>query len=226
MRKYFRSVHFSFVVLLAILFGSCAPARYVRPLAKGKTVATATFGGPLIKYSGMTIPVPLLGVAAAHGYKDDLTGFAGLHATSLFFGVLQIDAGVVKGLRKPDRWIPGISVSPVANLMLDKWAGKFSFFPQADVNAYWNYGKQNHYCYIGLSNWFDLHTTRAEGEPQTKHWLPVIQAGNVYVRKKMEYTLELKYIAPNYSSRDLVVPYIAPGQNGAIGLYIGVTRKF
>ncbi len=214
------------IALLAIAFASCAPARYVRPLEKGQSKVSATFGGPLINYSGTTIPAPLLGFAAGHGFKDGLTGFAGLHATSLAFGVLHVDAGVVKGLLKPNGWIPGVSASPVANMMFDKWEHKFSFFPQADINAYWNYGKKKHYCYLGLANWFDLHSTRAEGEPQTKHWLPVVQVGNTLAAKKWEYTLELKYIAPNYSNRDIVVPYISAGNTGAIGIYIGVTRKF
>ena len=215
--------YYSFFILL---LGSCAPARYVRPLEKGKTEATATFGGPLINYSGSTIPVPLLGFAAGHGFTDDLTGFAGIHATSLAFGVLQVDAGVVKGLWKPHKWIPGVSISPVVNMMFDKWAGKFSLFPQADANAYWNYGKKKHFCYLGLTNWFDLHKTGADDQPQTTHWLPVWQAGNTLVRKKWEYTVEVKYIAGNYSNRSIVVTYLSPGSSGALGLYIGVTRKF
>jgi hypothetical protein len=222
----FKQTSFYYITILIFLFGSCAPARYVRPLAKGETVGSATFGGPLIGYSGATIPIPLLGIAAGHGFKDDLTGFAGLHLTSLAFGVVQVDAGIVKGLRKPDKWIPGVSISPVANIMFDKWQGKFNFYPQADANAYWNYGKRKHYCFVGLSNWFDLHSTRAEGQPQTTHWLPIIQAGNTFCSKKWAYTMELKYIAPNTSNQDLVVSYASPGKKGTIGFYIGVTIKF
>src|ERR1022692_1070902 len=140
-------IHSSVKKCLAIisavwLFGSCAPARYVKPLDKGQTAVSASFGGPLILYGNTTIPVFLTSLAAGYGFNAGLTGFAGLHTTSLLFGVFQTDLGIVKQLRKQDGWIPGVTVSPVANLMIDKWQGKFSFFPQLDANAYWNYPRK------------------------------------------------------------------------------------
>lgn len=208
------------------LMGSCTTARYVRPVEKGKTVATAAFGGPMIVFSGLSIPTPLLTASVAHGYKDDLTGFGSLHLTSAAFGVFHVSGGVTKGLRKPDGWVPGVSVSPIANFMFDKWEGHFNFFPQLDANAYWSYGKRKNYCYVGIGNWFDLHTTRADGQPQTNHWLPMVQVGNVFARNKWEYTLELKYIAPGTSNKNLVATYVSPASTGALGFYFGVTRKF
>jgi hypothetical protein len=225
-RTFLRHVLSPCVFAILIIFGSCAPARYVKPLAKGQTVATASFGGPLIHLSKITFPMPLTSVAVGHGFKDDLTGFAGLHITSLAFGVFQTDLGIVKGLVTQKGWRPGVSVSPVVNLMFDKWQQKFSFFPQLDAHAYWNYKKKPHYAYVGMSNWFDLHTTRAEGEPQKTHWVPVLELGNTLVRRKWDYTLEIKYLAPNYSRKRLVVDYQGLGQNGSFGVYIGVTRKF
>jgi len=206
-----------------LLFGSCAPARYVKPLEKGQVAVTAAVGGPLILYDNTTIPVPLSSLAVGYGFKDDLTGFAGIHTTALLFGVFQTDIGVVKQIVKQNGWIPGVTVSPVANLMIDKWAGKFSFFPQADVNAYWNYPGKPHYVYVGLSNWFDLNTTRSEGDPQTTHWFPIVQLGNTIVTKKWAYTLELKYATE--INHPLVVSYQGVGQNTVLGVYIGVTRK-
>ena len=211
------------IILAAWLFGSCAPARYVKPLEKGQTAITAAVGGPLILYGNTTIPVPLTSVATGYGFNNNLTGFVGIHTTALLFGVFQTDIGIVKLINKQDGWIPGITVSPVANLMIDKWAGKFSFFPQADINAYWNYPRKPHYVYIGLSNWFDLNSTRSEGNPQTTHWFPIIQLGNTMVTKKWAYTLELKY-APHINN-PVVVAYQGMGQATAMGVYIGVTRK-
>jgi hypothetical protein len=214
-----------FIAVLCIswFLTSCAPTRFVKPLDKGETAITAAFGGPLILYDNTTIPMPLTSLAVGHGFDSGLTGFAGFHTTALLFGVFQTDIGVVKQLLKQQGWIPGITVSPVANLMIDKWEGKFSFFPQLDANAYWNYPGKPHYVYIGISNWFDLNTTRSEGDPQTTHWFPIIQLGNTMVTRKWAYTLELKY-APkiNYP---VVVEYQGLGQATALGVYIGVTRK-
>jgi hypothetical protein len=80
--------------------------------------------------------------------------------------------------------------------------------------------------YVGFSNWFGLQTVRGDGTSQENNWVPIIQLGNTFVRKKWHYTIEVKYIAPNYSNQDLVVTYNGIGNNGASGLYFGVTRFF
>ncbi len=210
------------IMCIAWLFTSCAPSRYIKPLERKQTVVTATLGGPLILYAHTTIPVPMTTMAVGHGFTDNLTGFAGLHTTSLLFGVFQTDIGVVKQLSAQHGWLPGITVSPVANLMIDKWAGIFSFYPQLDLNAYWNYPKRPHYVYFGLSNWFDM-ATRSTEDPQTSHWLPMLQLGNTMVTKKWMYTLEVKY-APRINN-PVVVEYQGIGQATALGVYIGVTKK-
>lgn len=219
-------IRYCIIGLLAWVFTGCAPARFVRPLDKGQTAVTANFGGPIIRYGQTVIPMPLTSVAAGHGFTKTLTGFAGLHTTALAFGVLQTDIGILKEVVQQKKWQPGISVAPVANVMFDKWENKFSLFPQLDAHAYWKYFTKPHFFYLGYSNWFDLHSKRNGGEPQQKHWVPIIELGNTLVRNKWSYTVELKYIAPNYSNRDIVVDYTSFGQTGAIGFYLGVTRKF
>jgi hypothetical protein len=214
------------VVMAMWFFASCAPARFVKPLNKGQTAVSASLGGPLILFAGTTIPMPLTSVAVGHGFKNDLTGFAGLHTTALAFGVLQTDIGIVKELRKQKGLVPGVTVSPVANIMFDKWQGKFSFFPQLDVNAYWHYREKANYVYVGIGNWFDLNNKRSEGDAQQTHWLPAIQLGHTLEKHKWDYTLELKYIAPNHNNQRIVVDYQGIGHSGVIGVYIGVTRKF
>jgi hypothetical protein len=216
------------------LFTGCASSRFIKPLDKKQTAIIANIGGPFVQYSGMGIPVPLTSVAVGHGFTKDLTCFAGLHTTALLFGVIQTDIGAVKELMKQRNFRPGVSVSPAANMMLDKWEHKFSFFPQIDAHAYWNYLKKPHYAYVGFSNWFDLHSKLANGEPQTYHWMPVIELGNTFVHHKWSYALELKYIA--FNKRNIsIVNYTGIGnpdnstgigQRGALGIYFGVTRTF
>lgn len=228
-RRYKRYGFFIFIVF----FSSCAPVRVVQTLPKGKTYVSAGLGGPLIAYSNTTIPIPLTSVSAAYGIRDGLTGFAGLHTTALAFGILQTDLGITSRLVQPNKYIPGISVSPIANLMLDRWQGYFKFYPEMDVNAYWNYGKnltgseQGRNClYIGMFNWFELARKRAFDIDQQHHWLPGFSLGNIFGRLKMSYTIEMKYIAPDISNKDIVVDYKSFGNTGAIGVYFGITRKF
>lgn len=210
------------IICLVWLFASCTPARYVKPLDKGQKVVTASLGGPLLLYANTTIPAPLTSIAAGYGFSNDLTGFAGIHTTSLLFGVFQTDIGIVKQISKQHSFVPGISISPVANLMIDKWEGKFSFFPQADLNFYWNYLKKPHYAYIGLTNWFDIKTASTE-DPKTTRWLPVIQLGNTMFTHNWAYTIELKF-APKINN-PVVADYQGIGKASALGVYFGVTRK-
>ncbi len=206
------------------LISACAPSRFVKPLDKGQTVVSASLGGPLILFANTTIPMPLTSVAVGHGFKEGFTGFAGLHTTALAFGVLQTDIGFVKNVNKQKGWVPGVSVSPVANLMMDKWQGKFSFFPQVDANAYWSYPKKPHFVYFGVSNWFDLNSKRSQGDPQKTHWFPIMQLGNTIVQRKWSYSIEVKF-APKIN-HPVIVDYQGFGTGTALGAYIGVSRKF
>lgn len=212
--------------LLLLLSGwACAPARFVKPLARGEKAVSFNLGGPLIGFAETTIPMPLTALSGAYGFTDNLTGFAGLHTTALAFGVIQTDIGVVRGLSTPAGLRPGISVSPVANLMLDTWEGKFKFYPQLDLNAYWHLGPRESFLYLGSNNWFELAGTRAHGERQQTHWLANFQSGYTFVRPKMNYTIELKYLAPFHPNKNVVVDYRGIGGNGAVGAYFGVSRK-
>ncbi len=225
--KVYSVIVYPFIVLLisAVVFTGCAPARFVKPLDKGQNAVTASLGGPLIAYGGSNIPIPLSSLTFGHGFRSSCTGFIGLHTTALAFGVVQTEFGAVKRVLVQNGWRPGISIAPTANFMYDKWEHQSSFFPQIDAHAYWRYSKRPHYVYLGMSNWFDNHNTRAEGEPQKIHWVPALQLGHTLVRHGWDYTLELKYIAPGQSNKDLVVDYQSLGKTGAMGIYIGITKK-
>jgi hypothetical protein len=210
----------------AVIIYGCAPTRIVKTIPKGQTNISASLGGPLISFHNLIIPMPLTSVSVAHGFKDNLTGFAGLHTTALAFGVIQTDIGITKTLKKQDGWSPGISVSPVANLMFDTWEHHFKFYPEADINVYWNYKQKQNYVYAGMFNWVELSATRAFNEPQSNQWIPGFYIGHTWSRKIMEYSVEAKYLEPFTSNKNLVVEYTSFGNTGAIGIYFGITRKF
>ena len=215
-----------FLLLLVIFVTGCAPTRFVKPLDKEQKVINASFGGPLIGFAGMTIPVPLTSLTGGYGLKEDLTIFGSLHTTALLFGVIQTEFGVVKSFLTPDKFKPGLTVTPVINLAIDKWKGNFKLWPQLDINAYWNYKDKDNYFYLGSSNWFELAGKKAHEEKQTTLWIGNFHAGHTFVRGKMDYNLEFKYLAPFFSNQDVVVDYKSFGNNGAIGVYMSVTKKF
>lgn len=186
-----------YLLLPILLIFACAPTRYVKPLEKGQLAVGADFGGPLIVFSGMTIPLPLTNVNAGYGLSENTTLFGGLHTTALAFGVLQLDAGAVHAFSQSQGLRPGISSSASLNFMLGLEGGGSRIFPQLDLNAFWEYHSGRKLIYAGISNWFELKKYRAHGEEQPVHWLPSLQIGHTFVREKWDFTLEIKQVAFN-----------------------------
>jgi hypothetical protein len=215
-----------YLFLISALLASCAPTRFVKPLEEKQHAVNFSLGGPLVAYSGITIPIPLTTLSYGYGIKNNLTAFGSIHTTSLLFGVIQTDIGVVRNLMVQKNFCPGISITPAANLAMDIWQGHFKCWPQVDINAYWNYKQKRNFFYLGFFNWFELSAKKAFNEPQTTHWIFGPHIGHTFVRNKMDYNLEVKYIGPNLSNQDLVVHYKSPFDKGAMGVYFSITKKF
>lgn len=215
--------HLIILQLICILC-SCAPTRFVKPLDKKQQAVILAVGGPVIDYNNLPIPMPILTATYGYGIDSTLTGFTSVNITSALYGNLQLELGVTKRLLKQNGRVPGVSINPVANFIYRKGASKL--YPQLDVNAYWDYNRARNFFYVGLSNWFELAGKRAYEEDQPNHWLITPMIGETFVRRKWNYNLELKLIAPNLSNAG-VVDYKTPtNHHGALGIYFGITRKF
>jgi len=214
------------ILLPILLLGACAPARFVKPLAKKQHAVNLSLGGPLIAYNDLTIPTPFVTAAYGYGIDSTLTGFAALNVTSAFYGNFQLELGVTKKLLAQKGYIPALSVTPVLNIIYRN-SDAVKIFPQLDVNAYLESNKGRNLTYIGVSNWFELASKRATGEDQPHQWFFSPQAGHTLVRRKWDLTLEVKILAPNISYESSAVEYKSPfGKRGAFGIYLGYTRKF
>ena len=214
------------VVISLLLIQSCTSSRVVRPLKKGEQQISANLGGPLLGFAGMTIPMPLTSIAYARGITNDLTGFMGVHTTSMLFGVIQTDIGACYNVYHPDSSQFGVSVSPALNIAYDKWEKNSKLWPSVDINAYWEFTPNKSFIYTGVSNWFEFAKERAHGEKQEHKWLINPHLGYTYVRNKWNYNIETKWLVPNIGTKPNVVDYRGVGGKGAIGLYFTFTRKF
>lgn len=213
------------MMVLGMVVG-CAPTRYVHPLEAGELAITGTLGGPVFDNFGYPLPVPNTTVGVGYGIMPQLTGYACFYPTSAAFGVLQGDVGAVYGITEPRRWRPGVSLSPTLNLAGDVWEGRFKAWPQLDANAYWTYGHHLHILYAGLSSWYELAGRRAHGQEQPQFILPGFQVGHVLRGKRLDLTVELKANNVTKSNRDLTVSWWGLGSRGAVGIYLGLTRRF
>lgn len=219
-------IHILFSIVALLSLSACTPSRFVRPLEKGQTAISADLGGPLIKFAGTTLPIPLSSISVGHGFSSTCTGYAGIHTTALLYKTVHLDVGFTKQLSEAKGWRPGFSVSPMLNFMMSTRDKEYRIFPQLDVNAFWNYGKKNHYCYMGIANFIETKAVRAYGQAQSANVIPNFHVGNTFNRPKMNYTLEAKYLAPFLSNTDKVVNYRSIGERGAIGVYFSVAKKF
>ncbi|MCW3114754.1 MAG: hypothetical protein JWR18_3150 [Segetibacter sp.] len=212
------------IIVIATIV-SCAPTRFVKPLAKKQQAVNLSVGGALISYSKLTIPMPFVTATYGYGIDSTLTGFGSLNLTSLAYGNAQIELGVTKQIvQQKGRW-PGISINPVANIIYRKDASKL--YPEIDINAFWDYNNKRNFFYVGVANWFELSGKRAYDQKQEHRWLFNPMIGQTFVQKKWNYNIELKAIAPNIANNTSTVDYKTPfGSHGAFGIYLGCTRKF
>jgi len=204
----------------------CSPVTMVKPLKAKQWAASATLGGPLIGFGSAVIPVPFTSVGAAYGVSDQSTITARVHTTAALFGVAQLDAGYLRELRKQSGIIPGISAMGQGTFMNDRWEGKARFYPQIDLNAWWDIGSKGNYCYTGLTSWYELQSKGTGDRKQPANWIPAWNFGYSREREKWSTRFEVKYLSPMTNHEALTVDYKAPGSNGAIGVFVGFMRKF
>lgn len=217
----------SIIISNILVLWSCAPTHFVEPLAKKESAISVNFGGPLIHFSGIVIPLPLTAITYGYGLDSNTTGFASIHTTALAFGIFQNEWGINRRILKQNKIQPAISCNLVANTAFDKWEKQFKFWPEIDLNAYWHLKKSNRLIYAGIGNWFELSKYRAHGELQSVHWIFNPHLGYRYTHGKWIYFAEGKILAPNISNQKLVVNYLKPwGQKGGSGIYLGILKKF
>lgn len=214
------------LLVLLCFFCSCAPSRFVKPLAKHQQAVSLSVGGPVISSDALTIPAPFLTAAYGYGLDSSLTGFAAVNLTSAIYGNVQVELGVTRNLFRQKGTMPGVSISPVANI-IHRPKASAKLYPQVDLNAYWDFNRHRNFFYAGISNWFELSGKKAAGLKQQNHWLLSPQLGQTFVRKQWDFTIEAKIIAPGLKNNYSTVEYKTPfGSNGAFGVYFGYTRKF
>lgn len=211
--------------IISLLF-SCAPARFVKPLQKKEHAANVSLGGPLIKFGTATIPIPFITANYGYGIDSTFTGFASFNVTSALYGNFQAELGATKQILKQHKYIPALSLTPIANIIYKNKDAK-KLYPQLAINAFWEYGKRKNIVYVGVDNWFELASKRQYEIKQQNRWIFMPMIGHRFTQKKWNFNIEAKVIAPNLSNEKLVVDYVTPFQNkGAFGVYLGVTRKF
>ena len=212
------------VVLILLFIASCASIKTIEPMHKGEIKLTADIGGPLFRFNGMPIFMPLSSIGGAYGFNNSVSAYASLHTTSLMFGTIQLETSANTSLYRSDK--SGFSTNWGSYNFLTLRDHKMAFYPFADLNYYIHYNKKSNYLYFSFSSMFELHRKKAFDEPVNSRLIPNFTLGHRWVKEKYEWGLELKWLNFFTDNRNIVVDYIAPGKYGALGLYFSYTKKF
>lgn len=212
---------------VVIFFSACSTTRFVKPLKKDQMAVSLDFGGPIINLFGTKIPVPFTSASFGYGVDSTLTAFGSLHTTALGFGTLQLDGGITKQILKQKKWRPAITVAPIANILVDFHEGNTRFYPELDVNFYWQHSvNKPHIVYASFASWFDLFSTGPNNQPVYQNYYPNFAVGHIFEFNKYSITTEVKLLAPFNDNTGTPLEYNGINNSGSFGAYIGLTRKF
>lgn len=213
-----------YLILISVLFASCASIKTVEPLKKGEAKATADLGGPTINFNGIPLFMPLTSIGGAYGINDKISVFASVHTTSLLYGAFQLETSFNTLLYRFEK--SGFSANWGAYTFCGLREGGMAFYPFADLNYYFHYNSKPNYLYLSFTALMELHKHKAFDEPISKRLIPNLTFGHRWVKEKHEFGIELKYLSINKDNRNIVVDYIAPGNKGSFGFYLSYTKKF
>jgi len=216
----------SILATICVLTQYCAPARFVKPLAKKHQALAASFGGPLINFSGAPIPVPFTTIGYGYGLTDGITCYGNLHTTSLMFRNFQADLGATIKLYEKEKKY-GISISPALQIARSfVYNNTLRVWPNLDANAYFHFKERDSYFYTGINTWFELSGFKAHNEPVSQHVLPNLNVGYVFVHPKWSHQFQLGYMGLGIANLPNVAGYIGLAGTGALSVHYSLVRKF
>ena len=210
------------IFLLAFLWIGCTPTRVVEPLSKGETKIQGHFGGPIIEFAGLTIPIPSTSLAVQHGLNDKTTVSGGFHFTSMAFENLQVDLGIHRGFLTPSGKLPGLTGSLQFNALKAMYHPDFRLWPETQLTAYWKVKKST--LFVSPGSWWVMSSTRAFNEPQNNRWLPYLTVGARLPHHSWNFGLDFRYMGMNLENGGKVVYYATPFNKGAAGIYLSATK--
>ena len=198
---------------------SCAPTKIVVPLQEGQVQIGATLGRPKVNSGSL----PLMGIYAAKGISNATTAYGAAQLSSALFGTIQLDGGVVKGLRPSSGILPGLSYSYGGNLFVSSRDYATRIYPETGINVFWQQGA--HILNVSANTWVDptwFLTEYNRGQILAQS----LGAGYRLRYKWIEFQTEYKIVN---QTREIMIPqaYVPSTFGlGGRGLYWGIAINF
>lgn len=222
------------LLIVGVLVTSCSVSRVIVPLAENQKVVSVSAGGPLVKFENATAPIPLSSISYSYGVKKNLTWTSSIQTTSLAFGVLHFETGVLSNIFYHNKSKLAMSYSPSLAFMSDIFEWNSRIYPQLDLNLYYyliGSGGRDCNCpgsgsvktplilYTGVSNLFELNGTRTLGTEQDGQFFANPHFGFLLKGKGWRFQAETKYLMSTIDNTGLVVDYAGFNNKGAVGTY-------
>ena len=207
-----------YFALIGLCMG-CAPTKIVVPLQEGQVQVCATLGSPMVN-SGS---IPLMGIYAAKGISNSTTAYGAAQLSSALFGTIQLDGGVVKGMRPSRGILPGLSYSYGGNLFVSSRDYATRIYPETGFNVFWQQGA--HILNVSANTWVDPTWFLTEYN-RGQILAPSLGAGYRLRYKWIEFQTEYKIVNP---TREIMIPqaYVPSTFGlGGRGLYWGIAINF
>ena len=217
--SYKRFMRKSIYLMLVGFCMSCAPTKIVAPLQEGQVQVGATLGSPMVN-SGS---IPLMGIYAAKGISNSTTAYGAAQLSSALFGTIQLDGGVVKGMRPSRGILPGLSYSYGGNLFVSSRDYATRIYPETGINVFWQQGA--HILNVSANTWVDPTWFLTEYN-RGQILAPSLGAGYRLRYKWIEFQTEYKIVNP---TREIMIPqaYVPSTFGlGGRGLYWGIAINF
>lgn len=215
-----KQITFTYLVsfLFAFFLIGCGATQPIRTLEEGKSSVISSFGGPVIPFANLPIPVPYLNLGYAKGMQKNLTVFGNAHITALLFKNVALDGGMVTTLTKEKGIKPEITVKLQGNFF---WAAlrdrAFRFIPSANVNGSYKIGERS-LAYAGADNVYEFSSSQYLISPFLGYQFPLSHS--------LLGQVETKWIAANQDTRHGVFEgYASVHGKGNLGIFFALTYE-
>jgi hypothetical protein len=206
--------HSSYVAILLLLVSllvGCGAQMRNLPVGAQKMQMSASIGGPMVDAFGRTVPIPYGIAGATYGISNEIEAYIDYHVTASAFKFLGATPGVVyfPSLRW-GRFVPALG----ADALIFSDINATRVYPEIVTST--AYRLSNRWTpYIALRHTFQ--------EGSAPHYIPSAMAGTSYRNGRMQYFIELQWLALDRDNRWNPVEYHGISNRGAMSLQFGAT---
>ncbi|NUN70143.1 MAG: hypothetical protein HUU02_10580 [Bacteroidetes bacterium] len=199
---------------LSILIG-CGVTQPIRTIPAGEVHLTGSFGGGIIPFGGIAIPVPYLTAGAQYGYSDAFTVFGNGHLTAALFKDVGLDLGGAYRAVRQEGIVPELTLAGRGYFFWDAVRGSTTrLYPSLSAAASYQLSERS-LLYFGTEGLYQQSTSDLFLAPFAGYTFPV--------HERWVLQLETKWLAANKDMRHGIFEGAASvGGYGNVGIYCGV----